>query len=490
MKHLFPAPQEEPLPPARSPEQTAALDRAARGPVLALLLTGLFWLAVAGLFQVLAAVKLHAPGLLAGQAWLTYGRVQPAAWNLFVYGFGIPVGMGVAAWLTSRLSDTPLAWRGAGYAGVKVWSIGVFLGVAGILAGHGTGVEGLEMPARLAPVLFAGYGLMAAMVWRTFLNRRGREIYLSQWHILAAVLAFPWFYFSAVLLAVARPLRGVLQVVVASWFLHGVLLLWFGGLALAVVFYFLPKLLERPVPSRGVALVGFWTWVAGGPWGGLTRHLDGPFPAWLTSLGVVGGLWLLIPAIAFGLNLYPLLRERGGRIRNSNPLGFAAFSGGAFLLWVTLNAANSLPAVRFWTGHTLFASGLDELLLWGVFGMAMLGAVYYLVPRLVEREWPRPAWVRLHLGLAAGGVVILALAHLLGGGVQGAAINDPGLPFEQVSRRCLPFIATGTLAWLILWGGTLLLLGQMAGLLGRKWRPVWRARWAAWTQPLDEEAQP
>lgn len=460
----------------------AALDRVARWPLIVLLsagLTGLFWW---GFLQILAAIKLHAPGFLADFAWLTYGRVQPAAWTLLVYGFGIPVGLMVATWITSRLSGRVLVGGALVYLGAAVWGTGVGLGTLGILAGWSSGIEGLELPAFTAPVLFTGYLLMAAPLLMTFFARRAAEVYVSQWYILAAVVVFPWLHLAAALPAVIHPARGVLPAAIASWYVHTLLVCWFGGLTLAVAFYFLPKLLERPLPSRNLALFGFWMLVVFGPLGGMIRRLDGPFPAWLSSLSMASCAMVLVSGYAVLVNLWVLLRGLGARVRSNNVTAFMTFAIGAFLLWTLLVAVNGFQFLHARTGYTLFAAGLDWLVLWGAFGAAVLGAVYYIVPRLLVQEWVRPGWVRLHLGLTLGGTVILVVSSLLGGWVHGAAVSDPSVEFVRVAKRYIPFAATGTLAFLVLWVGALLLVVQLKWALWRRcsgYCPPMIRNWAA-----------
>lgn len=467
----------------------AGLDEAARWPLIVLLSVGLTGLFAWGLLQVVAAIKLHAPGFLAGWAWLTYGRVQPAAWTLLVYGFGIPVGLMVAIWITSRLSGTALVCGRLIYLGSAVWGGGVALGALAILAGRGTGIEGLELPAFTVPVLFVGYLLMAAPLLMTFFARRVAEVYVSQWYILAAAVVFPWLYLAGTLQAVVYPGRGVLPAAVASWFVHGVFVCWFGGLALAAAFYFLPKLTERPLPSRNLAVFGFWMLVFFGPLGGMVRRLDGPFPAWMSSLGVASCTLVLVAGYALLVNLVVLLRGLGAAIRTGTVPAFMAFAAGAFLLWTLLVALNGFAFLHARTGYTLFAAGLDWLILWGAFGTAMLGAVYYIVPRLLGQDWVRPGWARLHLGLAVGGIVLLVFSSLLGGWIHGGAINDPTVDSVQVAKRYIPFAATGTLAFLVLWVGAVLLVVQLKWLLLRRWQEHCQPKLRSWGVPENSEVR-
>ena len=264
------------IPPPLTPSE---VDRSCRWPVLVLLVLGAAWLLPAGVLAMLASIKVHAPGFLAGCAHLTYGRVQPAAWNAFVYGFASQVGLALAVWLTCRLSRAPLAGGRAIIVAALFWNVGVKIGMLSILFGASTGVETLEFPQASSVTLFVAYVLIAAWAGVTFHLRRERAVYITQWYLLAALFGFPWFYAAANLLAVFAPVRGVLQAAVQAWYAQNLSALWLGPLGLGALFYFLPKLTGQPIPSRNLAVFGFWTLVLFGGLGGLCSATPvGRFP--------------------------------------------------------------------------------------------------------------------------------------------------------------------------------------------------------------------
>lgn len=465
----------------------AELDRHARWPVLAAVGVGLtgafFW----GLLQVLASVKLHAPGLFATHGWLGYGRLAPAAWNWFLFGFAVPTGLAVGAWMTSRLSRRPLVQGGWMPLGALIWLAGVLVGTIGILAGRSTGVEGLEMPPAAAVFLLTGYVLMAAPLLMTFFARRVTEVYPSQWYILAAVATFPWLYGAALLETAIRPGRGVLPEVAASWFVHGMMVCWCGGLALAVALYLVPKALGQPLPSRNLAVFGFWMLVFAGPLGGMIRRADGPFPAWLTSLGVVGCVFLLVGGYAVVVNLGVLWRGHRERFRASLGAQASLFAAAAFLVWNALLAIGGFQVFHWVLGYTLFELGLDWFLLWGAFGVSMVGVLDFMVPRLMGRDWPRLGWMRWHLRLTMGAVVVLALSSVIGGWVHGAGIRDVATPYAVVAKRIIPFVGVGTLVYLALWLGMVQWIAQYKWLLWQHARENWLPTVREWLQPRAVE---
>ena len=123
----------------------AEIDASCRGLLLLLFVSGAVWLSVSTLLGVIAAIKFHGPGFLAGSAWLTLGRVRPAAMNALIYGFAIQAFLGILTWIICRLGRMPLLGQRAAVIGGLVWNLGVTLGVLAILAGSSTSFEWLEI---------------------------------------------------------------------------------------------------------------------------------------------------------------------------------------------------------------------------------------------------------------------------------------------------------------------------------------------------------
>src|SRR5712692_7160522 len=198
--------------------------------------------------------SLRGPGFLNGSAWMTYGRINPAAMNALLYGFASQAGLGVALWLLCRLGRVGLCCQGPLLIAGVFWNLGVAAGIFGILAGGSTGFQWLEMPRYASPILFAAYALIGLCAVITFHARRERPLYVSQWYLLAALFWFPWIYSAANYLLVFRPARGVMQAVVNAWFTNNFLGLWLAPVGLGAIFYFIPKLTGRPLHSRPLAV--------------------------------------------------------------------------------------------------------------------------------------------------------------------------------------------------------------------------------------------
>jgi cytochrome c oxidase cbb3-type subunit 1 len=454
---------------------TTQVDTSCRLPLFTLLGGAACWLVLSSVFGVIASIKFHGPGFLADCAALSYGRVYPAWSNLLVYGFCIPAGLAVGLWLLARLGRTPLARPWLVFAGAKLWHLGVFVGLVGILSGDSTGYEWLDMPRYAAMILFCAFVFIGVWGFVTHRSRAERELYPSQWFALAALFWFPWIYSTAVLLLQVFPVRGLVQASVAWWFAGNLLVVWLALAGLAAFCYFLPKLAERPLQSRYLALFAFWTLLLFGTWTGIP--LRATLPAWMPTLSNVAGLLMLVPVLAV---VVMLVQTVGGNKTacTGGPLCYVKFGTCSLVLAGLMLAAAALPPVSRLTDFTWFGHAQNALRLYGFFAMTMFGAAYYLLPRVAGREWPFARLVRVHFWCGVIGTMLLAVPLALGGLVQGAKLLNPEIPPVEVTKATLMVLRLSTLGDLLLLIGGLLFLLNVSVLIGRCYSAKLRAAYA------------
>jgi cytochrome c oxidase cbb3-type subunit 1 len=321
-----------------------------------------------------------------------------------------------------------------------------------------------------------------------FHRRREREVFVSEWFIVAALFAFPWLYLAGNCLAVWFPLRGVLQVAAQAWFTHGLLVGWFGFLTLGFGLYMLPKISALALPSRNLAAFAFWLLAVFGFWAGTHRYLGGPLPTYLTAQGVVASALTIFPVLAVGLLVWPLVTA-GRTALLAGAVGRFALAGvGCFVLWGALSAVNVAQELRSITQYTLMTVALDNLILWGGFGLTAIGACYFIFPRLLGRELPFPAWAKLHFTLAAAAVLLQFAAFALGGWIQGAGLANSDKAFIDVMRGWIPFAGMGTLSFMLHTVGGLLLTVNLLVLVFQRTREACEPAVRGWFTPSTLKA--
>lgn len=432
--------------------QRAAADASTAPVVFFFLCSAFVWLLVASAAGLTASLKLHLPDWLVQQAWLSFGRIRTLHLNAVAYGWAPMAGLGIAMFVLPRLFGTPLVGGRFALLGGALWNAGLVAGLGAIAVGLSDGLEWLEIPWQVDLLFVAGGSLVGVPLVLTLLQRRVQHLYVSVWYMACALFWFPVLF----LVANAPGLhRGVQQATMNWWFGHNVLGLFYTPLALASVYYFLPKVIGRPVQSYNLSLLGFWGLAFFyGQVGG--HHLiGGPVPGWLITLSIVQSLMMVLPVAAFTVNQYQTLQGHLGALRWSPTLRFIGVGGlmyTASSVQGSLEALRSVNAVTHFTHYTVAHAHLG---LYGFVSFVFFGAIYFIVPRIAQREWPYPRWIAWHFWLALAGIGVYFTSLSVGGWLQGLAMLDAARPFMESVRLTVPYLQARSV------GGALMLAAHL-----------------------------
>ncbi|MEP6809271.1 MAG: cbb3-type cytochrome c oxidase subunit I [Chthoniobacterales bacterium] len=430
--------------------ERALIDASTRVPVLIFYTSAVVWLLLWTLLNLLTSLQLHEPDLLGGISFLSWGRLRPAQTDVMLYGWASMVGMGTAIWLMARLSRTTLRHPLLLVAGAGFWNLGVLLGVGGILAGKSTGYDWLEFPPFAAFILFVAYSLVMSWAVLMFRFRRSESVYITQWYLLGAFLWFPWMYGAAQIMLFVSPVQGVMQAAVTWWFANNFLFLWLGAIGLGTAYYTIPKVIGRPVYSYHLAAIGFWTYALFASWTGMQRVIDGPFPAWMITASIAAMILSIIPVATVGLNHHMTMRGNFPLMRYSPALRFTVFGSISYTVFSLVGVLISLRSVARVTHFTEAGLAYTQLGVYAFFTMVMFGAMYYIVPRLVGREWRYASLIKLHFWASTYGIGLMILMLFAGGLVQGIDLNNPGASFAESTQTVLPYLRGHSIASVLL----------------------------------------
>jgi cytochrome c oxidase cbb3-type subunit I len=430
--------------------ERALIDASTRVPVLMFYTSAMVWLLIGTLLAMLVSIKMHAPDLLANVSFLTWGRLRPVHVNIMIYGWASMAAMGTSIWLMARLCRTVLRHPLLIVAGAAFWNLGVLIGVVAILAGESTGYQWLEFPPYAALVLFIAYTLIMSWAVLMFRFRRGEQIYITQWYLLGAFLWFPWLYAAAQLMLFVVPVQGVLQAAVTWWYANNLLFLWLGAIALGTAYYMIPKVIGRPVYSYHLATIGFWTYALFSSWTGMQRLVDGPFPAWMVTASIAATILTIIPVATVGLNHHMTMQGYFQLLRYSPTLRFTVFGAISYTVFSAVGILLSLRSVTRYLDFTQASIGYSHMGLYAFVSMILFGSMYYIVPRLVGREWRYASLIKLHFWASAYGVGLMSLMLLAAALVQGGELNNPTLGFTETTQSILPYLRGRSLAGLLM----------------------------------------
>jgi cytochrome c oxidase cbb3-type subunit 1 len=122
----------------------------------------------------------------------------------------------------------------------------------------------------------------------------------------------------------------------------------------------------------------------------------------------------------------------------------------------SLTAIRAVNRVTHFTHYTVAHAHLG---MYAFATMIMFGAIYYMLPRVLDREWPSAGLIELHFWACAGGISMYWVVLSVGGIVQGLALQNPDVPFLEVVALTIPYLHLRTIS------GILLFVGHMAFLI-------------------------
>ncbi len=446
---------------ARAEQQE--IDASAKWPVLVFVSQALAWLLIGGALQLIAAIQLHTPEFLASCEWFTHGRVAAAAQHVLVYGWGFNAGLGVALWLMARLSSAVLRHGGWLIVACKAWNIAIGLGMLAILLGGTTSYELLEMPRWVRLLMLGAYALMGVWGITTFSLRNTEKVFASQWYIFGALFWFPWLFAVAQLMLFTAPTQGVVQALVGAWYVNGLYALWFLPLALAAIYYFLPKVTGKPIHDYYLTQLAFWWLVLTSAFAGGSRLIGGPVPAWVATLGTVANFMLIVAVIIIAKSFFGTLRGHYGALRGSMTLKFIFLSILGFVVAAGLNFALSSRGVAQHLQFTLVGELRDWVMFYACFSTAMFGAAYFILPRLVGVAWQSAGLIKAHYYTALVGIIVLVVTLGYGGWQQGQLLNAGTTSFGDITAALKPWLAARSIAFIVL------LVGHLAFAINCAW---------------------
>jgi len=449
--HLDSAETDETPRPHHFDPAHAGIDRISAPPVLILIAAATFWLVLGSIFGLIASLKLHWPDWLDMAAPLTFGRMRTLHLNLVIYGWLSQAGVAAVMWIIPRIFHTPLRAPGMVVAGAVLWNIAVAAGAAALAAGWTDGEEWLEIPWQIDILLAAAAACFVVPLIRTTRARQVHHIYVSGWYFLAAILWFPSLFVIANLPGVHF---GVEEATVNWWFAHNVLGLWLTPLGVGSAYYFIPKIIGKPIYSYAVSLLGFWGLALFYSQVGIHHLIGGPVPTWVVTLSVVHSVMMFIPVIAVAVNQHVTVARNLWALKESLPLRFISFGAVMYTAASFQGSIEALRSVNTIVHFTQYTVGHAHLGAYAFVSLVLFGAVYQILPRATGRAFPSRGMIVLHFWLVVSGFAIYFVALTVGGIFQGLAMLDATRPFSDSVAVVLPYLEARSI------GGTLMTLGH------------------------------
>lgn len=379
------------------------------------ILSATFWLLVTTAVGVLLSFKFPYPDL-ATSPFLSFGRLRAIHTNGTFYGWASIALCGLALYVAARTSGTEIAGKRLAWYSLVSLNLAALLGSIGLDLGLNYGdQEYREWAWWVKDIFVLGVFLCGLSLVQTVLRREEREIYISNWYTIGG------FVFTLILSVVALVPSyqiGLGQVAVQGFFMHNAVGMWFTFLALGITYYTLPKLLNRPIYSYSLGVLGFWTNLVFYPVIGAHHFEFSPLPWWFQTLAIVFSVGMLVPVWSGTANFGLTMRGQSEAIRRSYALPFVFVGLAYYCLGSTqgtIEAFRSLQAIWHFTNYTI---GHSHATMYGFITFIAWGAIYALLPRATGKP-PNAIAVGLHFWFATIGVTFYVLSLSAAGTLQG-----------------------------------------------------------------------
>lgn len=378
-------------------------------------LSATFWLLLTTAIGLLLSFKFPYPDW-ATSPYLSFGRLRAIHTNGTFYGWATIALVGCALFVAARTSGTPIARKSWAWLGLLCFNAAAVLGTVTLDLGMNYGDQEYREWIWPAKVLFlAGVCLSGATVVRTVAERVEREIYIANWYTIGG------FIFTIILSIVALLPSyqiGLGQVAVQGFFMHNAVGMWFTFLALGVTYYALPKLLNRPIYSYALGVLGFWTNLVFYPIIGAHHFEFSPLPWWFQTLAIVFSVGMLVPVWAGSANFFLTMRGHHEAVRRSYALPFIVVGVAYYFLGSTQGTVEAFRSLQTIWHFTNFTIGHSHATMYGFITFIAWGTIYALLPRATGKR-PHMLLTGLHFWLATIGVTFYVLSLSVAGTLQG-----------------------------------------------------------------------
>lgn len=373
------------------------------------------WAAVALLVGLLIALQMAFPVLNFGLEFTSFGRVRPIHTNGIIFAF---VGNGIFTGIyysMQRLLKARMFSDLLGRIHFWGWQLIIVLAALTLALGITTGKEYAELEWPIDILIALVWVVFAWNVFGTILRRRVKHLYVAIWFYVASILAVAMLHIvNSIEIPVSfwksySVFAGVQDALVQWWYGHNAVAFFLTTPYLGLMYYYLPKIANRPVYSYRLSVIHFWSLIFIYIWSGPHHLLYQAMPDWIQSLGVVFSVMLLAPSWGGMINGLLTLRGAWDKVREEPTLKFMVVAITAYGMSTfegPLLSIKSVNAISHFTDWTIAHAHIGALA-WN--GFLTFAVIYWLIPRMFKTELFSKKLANFHFWIATLGILLWAI---------------------------------------------------------------------------------
>ncbi|HEY9534530.1 MAG TPA: cbb3-type cytochrome c oxidase subunit I [Mucilaginibacter sp.] len=422
------------------------IDPALTKLILWYLCSAAFWLVVGTSIGEYLGIKFVSPDV-DHVSWLSFGRLRPVHTNMVFWGWSSLAMIGLGYYVVSTVSNTVVASLKRGWYALYLINASVIAGSISLMAGINN--AGGEYREYIWPImLLFAIGLVITLVnyLQTIARRKTKEIYISNWYIVAAIM------FTIVIALVGYlPFwqNGLGETIAQGYYMHQGVGMWFMLFNLGLIYYFLPQQLNTPIYSYSLGILAFWTQILFYTLIGTHHFIFSAIPWWLQTVAIIGSMGMLIPVFAGTTNFLMTFRGNFHKIGSSYTLPFYLVGVIFYFTGSFQGTAEAFRSTNLYWHFTDFTVAHSHLTMYGIIAFMLWAAIYTLVPRLTGKE-PRQGWVGAHFWMALVGLLFYTVPLMIGSTLKGISWQE-GKPFIDSVVQMAPYWLWRAIGGSLMW---------------------------------------
>ncbi len=422
-----------------------------------------FWLVLGTSVGEYLGIKFVAPDV-DHVSWLSFGRLRPVHTNMVFWGWSSLAMIGLGYYVVSTVSNTVVASLKRGWYGLYLINASVILGSISLMAGINN--AGGEYREYIWPImLLFAIGLVITLInyLQTIARRKTKEIYISNWYIVAAVM------FTIVIALVGYiPFwqNGLGETIAQGYYMHQGVGMWFMLFNLGLIYYFLPQQLNTPIYSYSLGILAFWTQILFYTLIGTHHFIFSAIPWWLQTVAIIGSMGMLIPVFAGTTNFLMTFRGNFHKIGSSYTLPFYLVGIIFYFTGSSQGTAEAFRSANLYWHFTDFTVAHSHMTMYGIIAFMLWASIYTLVPRLTGKE-PRQSFVGAHFWMALIGLLFYTIPLMVGGTLKGIAWQE-GKPFIDSVVLMAPYWLWRAIGGSLMWASHLIFAYNLYYMIASK----------------------
>jgi cytochrome c oxidase cbb3-type subunit 1 len=428
------------------------------------------WGIVGMLVGVIIAAELIWPQISLDLPWLHYGRLRPLHTNAVIFAFGGSALFATSYYVVQKTCHTRLFSDGLAAFTFWGWTLIIVLAAITLPLGLTSGKEYAELEWPIDVLITLVWVSYAIVFFGTILKRKVKHIYVANWFYGAFILTVAVLHLvnsAAVPVGLTKSYSvysGAVDAMVQWWYGHNAVGFFLTAGFLGMMYYFIPKVAQRPVYSYRLSVVHFWALISTYMWAG-PHHLHyTALPDWTQSLGMVFSLILLAPSWGGMINGIMTLSGAWHKLRSDPILKFLIVSLSFYGMstfegpMMSIKTVNALSHYTDWTVGHVHSGAL------GWVALVSIGSMYALIPWVFNKPGMySEKLVNTHFWVSTIGVVLYIAAMWIAGVMQGLmwrAVNEDGTltySFVESLEATYPFYFVRLLGGLLFLAGMFLM---------------------------------